>query len=157
LGSGSAFAPVESLEATWLGPAMGYLAARLVDDSPAGSQLVDEAVEGAIGDLAEGEEGGVVEPSELARERAAVVLLWNLGALVLHRHATRLIGVALLASYPRPLLTWTLPPSVILPRGVRAHSAYARLPSLRAVEATATPPRTSPTRSAPGSPSSCPA
>src|SRR5699024_11604383 len=48
LGSGSAFAPVESLEASWLGPAMGYLAARLVDDSPAASQLVDEAGEDAI-------------------------------------------------------------------------------------------------------------
>lgn len=149
LGSGSAFAPVESLEAIWLGPAMGYLAARLVDDSPAVSQLVDEAVEDAISYLAEGEESGVVEPSEFPRERAAVVLLWNLGALVLHRHAKRLIDVDLLASDPRQLLTWTLPASEMLTGGLFSQKAYDRLRTVAADDATAPPPRSSSPRRAP--------
>ncbi|HLS32214.1 MAG TPA: hypothetical protein VK039_01365, partial [Brevibacterium sp.] len=119
------------------------------DDSPAVSQLVDEAVEDAISYLAEGEESGVVEPSEFPRERAAVVLLWNLGALVLHRHAKRLIDVDLLASDPRQLLTWTLPASEMLTGGLFSQKAYDRLRTVAADDATAPPPRSSSPRRAP--------
>lgn len=127
LGSGASFAPAQSLEASWLGPAMGYLAARLADDSPAVTQLVDEALEDAMAYLDKGVDSGLVHPSDHPRERAAIVLLWNLGALVLHRHAKRLTGVDLVRSDPHQRLTWTLAATEMLTKGLFHHGAYEKL------------------------------
>lgn len=129
LGSGGAFAPVQSLEDAWLGPAMGYLSARLADDSPAVAQLVDEAVQDALVYLDKGVESGLVRPSDRPRDRAVVGLLWNLGALVLHRHAKRLMDVDLVNADPRQLLRWTLAASEMLTEGLFRQEAYERLKS----------------------------
>lgn len=122
LGPGTPFSPLESLEAPWLGLAMGYLAARLADDSPAVTQLVDEAAADVVMYLEKGVQSGLVKPSENPRVRAVVVLLWNLGALALHRHAKRLIGVNLLEADPQKQLTWTLAATEMLSEGL-FHSA----------------------------------
>lgn len=127
LSSGGSFAPVQSLDAPWLGSAMGYLSARLADDSPAVAQLVDEAVDDAMAYLDKGVKSGLVKSSDQPRERAVVGLLWNLGALVLHRHAKRLIGVDLMASDAQQLLTWTLAATEMLTEGLFNKEAYERL------------------------------
>lgn len=77
------------------GPIMAYLAAVVVDDSPIVASLVDELVADAEGYLAYGVETGMVKPSANPRGRAAVLFLWALGALVLHRHVRRILGVDL--------------------------------------------------------------
>ena len=77
------------------GPVMAYLAAVLVDDSPIVADLVDELVADAAGYLEYGVETGMVKPSANPRGRAAVLFLWSLGALVLHRHVRRILGVDL--------------------------------------------------------------
>lgn len=72
-----------------------YLARRLGQDAPAVAGLVDELVDDAEGYLAQGEATGLIQPSDDPRGRAVVVVLWSLGALVLHEHLRRLLGVDL--------------------------------------------------------------
>lgn len=80
-------APTESL--------MGYLATVLHDDSPRVARLVDDLVADAEAYLQLGVETGMVRPSSNPRDRAAVVVLWSLGALALHHHVQRILGVDL--------------------------------------------------------------
>ncbi len=70
----------------------GYLARVLVEDTPAVAALVDELVADAEGTLADGVASGSVQPSDDPHGRAAVLTIWSLGALVLHRHLARLLG-----------------------------------------------------------------
>lgn len=93
------------------------------------AQLVDEALEDALTYFDKGVESGLVRPSEYPRERAVVGLLWNLGALVLHRHAKRLIGVDLVKSDAQQRLTWTLAATEMLTGGLFHKEAYERLNS----------------------------
>jgi len=79
------------------GSLMGYLAAVLSEDSPAVAKLVDELVSDAEGYLEQGVASGMVLASPDPRGRAAVMLLWSLGALVLHRQVYRILGVDLTA------------------------------------------------------------
>jgi AcrR family transcriptional regulator len=78
-----------------VGPLVGYLARVLVQDSPAVERLVDELVADAEGYIADGVAQGMVRPSENPQARAAVLVLWGLGILVLHRHVERILGVDL--------------------------------------------------------------
>ncbi len=80
-----------------LGSLAGYLARVLVDDSPAVARLVDDLVADAEGYLEEGVAAGTLRPTSDARGRAVVLTTWSLGALVLHRHVERLLGVDLTA------------------------------------------------------------
>lgn len=77
------------------GPLMGYLAQVLAGDSPAVAKLVDDLVDDAEGYIQQGVESGMLRPSEDPRGRAVVLTLWSLGALVLHEHLQRLLGVDL--------------------------------------------------------------
>ena len=74
------------------GPLRGYLAAVLVDDSPVVAQLVDSLLADAEGYFEHFVEAGMLRPSANPRGRAAVLLLWGLGALVLHKHVRRILG-----------------------------------------------------------------
>jgi AcrR family transcriptional regulator len=76
-------------------PWLGYLVAVLADDSPTVALLVDELVADAEGYLELGVETGMIRPSPNPGGRAAVLLLWSLGALVLHQHVERILGVDL--------------------------------------------------------------
>jgi hypothetical protein len=74
---------------------MGYLARVLTDDSPTVAALVDDLVADAESYIQQGVDSGILQPATDPRGRAVVLTLWNLGALVLHRHLHRLLGVDL--------------------------------------------------------------
>jgi AcrR family transcriptional regulator len=75
-----------------IGWTTAYLAAVLADDSPIVARLVDDLLFGAEGYMALGVESGMLRPTDNPRGRAGVVLMWSLGALVLHRHVERIFG-----------------------------------------------------------------
>jgi AcrR family transcriptional regulator len=79
------------------GPVTRYLARRLVDDGPAVGALVDDMVSDAEAYMERSVEAGILRPSADPRGRAAILVLWSLGALVLHRHTERILGVDLTA------------------------------------------------------------
>ena len=107
-------------------PLLRYLARTLVDGSPHVAELVDELVEDAVGYTAEGVGSGLIRPSERHRERAIVLTMWSLGALVLHDHVARLTGIDLTGD-PEDLAAWTLPATEILTHGVLAEGFYERV------------------------------
>lgn len=80
-------------------PASKYLARTLVDGSPHVAELVDEIVNDAVEYVATGVETGMIRPSKHERERAAILTIWGLGALVLHEHLERLLGVDITADF----------------------------------------------------------
>jgi AcrR family transcriptional regulator len=77
------------------GPLMGYLARVLTEDSPAVASLVDGLVDDAEGYIEQGVESGMLKPTDDPRSRAVLLTIWGLGALVLHEHLDRLLGVDL--------------------------------------------------------------
>ncbi len=70
-----------------------YLSQVLADDTPAVAKLIDDLVADAEGYLEQGVEAGILRPTADPRGRAVVLAVWSLGALVLHRHLERLLGV----------------------------------------------------------------
>ena len=77
------------------GPLTGYLASVLADDSPAVADLVDDMVNDAEEYIQQGVDSGMLRSSSDPRGRAVVLTIWSLGALVLHEHLERLLGVDL--------------------------------------------------------------
>jgi len=77
---------------------LGYLAAVLVEESPAVERLVDQLAADVEEYSADFVEAGVLSPSRYPRERAALLLIWSLGSLVLRKHLKRLVGVDLEAA-----------------------------------------------------------
>jgi hypothetical protein len=59
--------------------------------------LVDELVTDAARYMAQGVETGMLRPTDYPEGRAAVLTMWSLGALVLHEHVKRILGVDLTA------------------------------------------------------------
>ena len=96
------------------GPMIGYLARVLTDDSAAVAKLVDDLVSDAEVYLEHGVESGMLQPTDDPHARATVIALWSLGALVMHHHMKRLLGVDLtnpditadpaFLNYVRPLM-----------------------------------------------------
>lgn len=80
-------------------PAAKYLAKTLVDGSPHVSDLVDELARDAVEYIETGVATGMIQPSSHPNERAAILMVWSLGALVLHEHLERLIGVDITADF----------------------------------------------------------
>jgi AcrR family transcriptional regulator len=107
-------------------PVLRYLARTLAEGSRHAGELVDELVEDAIEHMAEGVASGFVKPSDQPRERAVVLVLWQLGALMLHEHAARLIG-ADLADGTEGTIRWWVPATEILAKGVIDESVYTTL------------------------------
>lgn len=98
MSAGPGVDPVAALRQTEGGPPlMKYLARVLIDSSPTVAVLVDELVADAAGYMAQGVEAGMLRPTDHPRQRAAVLTMWSLGALVLHEHVQRLLGVDLTA------------------------------------------------------------
>lgn len=104
-------------------PLLRYLARTLTDGTPQVAALLDEMVADAVEYMAEGERTGIIVPSEHPHGRAAVLLLWSLGLLVLHEHVSRLLGVDLWGE-PEQLGPYVLPVTEILTRGVLAEGIY---------------------------------
>lgn len=117
-------------------PAAKYLARTLVDGSPHVADLVDELVHDAVGYLAAGVEAGTIQPSGHERERAAILTIWGLGALVLHEHLERLIGVDITADFssdPAAGAAYMTPVLEIYGRGLITEAAATEM--TRAVQA----------------------
>ncbi len=95
MSAGTGLDVLGALRNSEIGALGGYLAQVLVEDSPAVVKLVDDLVADAEVYLQQGVEAGSVRPSTNHRGRAAVVAVWSLGALVLHRHLARILGVDL--------------------------------------------------------------
>ena len=76
-------------------PIQRYLARTLAEGTPEVAALVDEMVDDAERYVREGMEGGVLRRSDDPRGVAAVLTLWSLGAMVLHQHVERVLGVDL--------------------------------------------------------------
>jgi AcrR family transcriptional regulator len=94
--AGAGFDPVAALrDADDQIPLTQYLAGTLVDGTPHVAELIDELVEDAVGYMQVGVEAGTLRPSEHPYERAAILTIWSLGALLLHDHVERLLGVDL--------------------------------------------------------------
>jgi AcrR family transcriptional regulator len=99
MASGGAFDVTAAFRTVGEIPAAKYLARTLVDGSPHVAELVDEIVADAVGYVATGVDTGMIRPSDHERERAAILTVWGLGALVLHEHLERLIGVDITADF----------------------------------------------------------
>lgn len=101
MASGGAFDVTAAFRSVGELPASKYLARTLVDGSPHVAELVDEIVNDANHYVATGVETGMIKPSQHDYERAAILTIWGLGALVLHEHLERLIGVDITADFSR--------------------------------------------------------
>lgn len=93
MSSGTGIDVLAALRESNFGSLAGYLAEVLVEDSPAVAKLVDDLVADAEVYMQQGVEQGLVRPTPNPRGRAVVVAIWSLGALVLHRHLERILGV----------------------------------------------------------------
>ena len=103
MAAGAGFDPVAALRSAAGGPPLArYLARTLVDGSPAVADLVDELVADAVAYIDTGVETGLLTASRYPRERAAILTMWSLGALVLHEHLDRLIGVDITEPIDQP-------------------------------------------------------
>ncbi|WP_033667137.1 TetR family transcriptional regulator [Salinispora mooreana] len=89
------FDPAELRDLSDGPPLLRYLARALADGSPHTAALVDEMVNDAVDYLAEGVASGLIRPTDHPYERAALLAIWSLGALALHEHVRRLLGVDL--------------------------------------------------------------
>lgn len=76
-------------------PIIGYMAKVATSDSPEVGELIDLLVRDATEYMEAGVAAGTVTPSAESRSRAALLVLWSLGALVLHPHVERILGVDL--------------------------------------------------------------
>lgn len=72
-----------------------YVAQALVEDSATVDQLVDGLVADAEAYIQRGVDTGMIKPSDNPSGRAALMTLWSLGGIALHRHMKRLLGVDL--------------------------------------------------------------
>ena len=114
------------------GPLAGYLAAVLVEDSPAVAKLVDDLVDNAEGYCQQFVEAGMMRPSANPRGRAAVLMLWSLGALVMHKHVQRILGVDLtdpqIGEDPGTVASYAIPVYEVLGEGIftEAFAEHAR-------------------------------
>ena len=119
-------------------PLLAYLARTLVDGSPHVSELLEELVSDAVAYMAEGEASGLLRPSDDPRGRAAVLLLWSMGALALHEHASHLLGVDLLGE-PEQLMGYLAPALEVMGQGVMTPDAYDRLITAMRPDAASSP------------------
>lgn len=119
--------PLAGLRATAEGPPLlRYLARTLIDGSPHVATLVDEMAADAQDYTESAVAAGICTPSDFPRERAVVLTLWSLGALVLHEHLDRLLGVDI-AGDPAQMGAYAVPATELLSRGVITEDYYRRV------------------------------
>jgi AcrR family transcriptional regulator len=129
-GGGAALDPLRALREADSTHLVSYLAAVLTEDSEIVRDLVDTLVSDAEAYLRLAETAGHVRPTEDPRRRAAVILLWSLGALVLHRHAQRLLDVDLTdlpASDPTSLARYAAASTDLLGTGLYTPAFAAQM------------------------------
>ena len=89
IAAGSAFDALGMVRATGSDHIMGYLAMRLGDDAEGINDLVDVMIADAEGYLASSVEAGLTVPSADEHARAAMLTIYALGSLALHKHLGR--------------------------------------------------------------------
>jgi AcrR family transcriptional regulator len=100
MAAGASFDPLAAMRAQHSGPPVAkYIARTLVDGSPHVAEIVDEMVADAEKYMEIGVGSGMIEPTRYPKERAAILTMWSLGALVLHEHLERQIGVDITADF----------------------------------------------------------
>lgn len=72
---------------------MGYLAHRLLEDSPSVNDLVDQFVDDARRYLSDAQDKGLVTPGATSHESVALLTIYALGSVVLHHQLKRLLDV----------------------------------------------------------------
>ena len=107
-------------------PLLRYLARTLVDGSPHVGELIDEMVDDAVQYMELGVEQGLLTPTDAPRSRAAVLTLWQLGAMVLNDHVQRLVGADLTSDDPEALMPWMIAVIPVLAEGVIDPDYYAQ-------------------------------
>ena len=125
-------------------PIIRYLANVLSEDSAAVGDLVDEVVADAEGYIELGAESGMMRRTDNPGGVAAILAVWQLGALVMHRHVERIFGVdpTDVGTGVHPEMAGYLAPGYeILSEGILTKEAAAALQS--AVAALADAPRNS--------------
>lgn len=111
-------------------PMMRYLVRTLTDGSPHVNDLLDEIVADAEVYTAQAEGAGIMRPSADPRARAALLVVWSMGGLMLHEHLERLIGVDLLGGkgYPARYVRAVME---IYSNGVFAPGAYSAFEAIQ--------------------------
>lgn len=89
IAAGSAFDALGAVRATGSDHIMGYLAMRLGDDAEGINDLVDLMIDDAEGYIRASVEAGLMTPSADERARAAMLTIYALGSLALHKHLDR--------------------------------------------------------------------
>jgi AcrR family transcriptional regulator len=132
--AGLGFDPLAALRQMHQGPAVTrYLARTLVDGSPHVAEMIDEIVADGAKYMADGVETGMLRPTAYPYERAAVLTIWSLGALVLHEHLERLIGVDPLnfpPEDPTAMAAYIGPVAEMMTEGVVSAEMAARMRGL---------------------------
>lgn len=72
---------------------MGYLAHRLLEDSPTVNVLVDQFIDDAEGYLAEARGMGLITDLAADRDSVAMMTIYALGSVVLHNQVRRLLNI----------------------------------------------------------------
>lgn len=130
LAAGAQFDPLQVLRQIEQGrPVLRYLARALTESRAETSELIDEFVADAQEYLTAAEDAGYLKPSRTPRERIIVLVLISLGALAMHEHLNRLLGVDLLDdSAPMETLAPYLGPMVELySQGLFEQGAFEQL------------------------------
>jgi AcrR family transcriptional regulator len=104
-------------------PVLLYLARRLTDDSAQVATLVDEMVADAAANSVEAIKAGFMTPSDDPAARAAVLVLWSLGALAMRHHIHRILGADITAD-PGAMAPYLRPATEILSRGAFSPDLY---------------------------------
>ncbi|NYF98512.1 TetR family transcriptional regulator [Janibacter cremeus] len=110
-------------------PLLRYLVRTLSEGGDHIADLVDEMVADAQDYMAQGEQAGLIKPSRMPRERVIVLVLWSLGALVLHEQMHRLLGVDFLAdsSDPQDVAPYFRPVMELYTQGLLTEGAYSEM------------------------------
>lgn len=113
-------------------PLLRYLVRTLSEGGEHIDHLVDEMVADAEVYMAASERAGMIKPSTHPRERVIVLVLWSLGALVLHEQLHRLLGVDFLASGsdPQDLAPYFRPVMELYSQGLLTEGAYSDMASV---------------------------
>ncbi|WP_433499777.1 TetR/AcrR family transcriptional regulator [Sphaerimonospora sp. CA-214678] len=142
--AGKGLDPFQAVREAYEGtPIIRYLARTIADGSPHVDELIDEMIEDSLVYEAEGVKNGILKPAENPREQAIVLILWQLGALVLHEQVKRLLDIDLLDDTADSAIKWARVNADILSRGVITEEFYDRWRDLmKAAEQQRSEPRT---------------
>lgn len=110
-------------------PLLRYLTRALTEGGQGTSDLVDDIIDDAVAYLTQGEESGLIKSSAVPRDRAALLVIWSLGALTLHEQVRRLFGTDFLAAStpPEDLHRYLRPAIELYTQGLVQPGSFDRL------------------------------